>query len=43
MTEVTSDTHPEYFYDGAPLKNFNPNNGLFTAKDFSEIVLEDGS
>ena len=43
MTAVTEGTHPQYFYEGSPLNGFNPNNGLLTAKDYSEIVLTDNS
>ena len=41
MTALTSDTHPEYFYEGSPLNSFVMNDSIFTAKDFSEIVLID--
>ena len=43
MAPVTKDTHPEYFYEGSPINSFDPNNGLLTANDYSEIVLTDNS
>ena len=39
MTDVSRETHPEYFYEGSSLTNIKDTNGLYTAKDFSDIVL----
>ena len=43
LTNVSNETHPEYFYDGSLLTNLVNTNGYYTAKDFSDIVLQDNT
>ena len=39
LTNANRVTHPEYFRPGNPFANLVDTSGLFTAKDFSEVVL----
>ena len=39
LTSVGKDTHPDYFYEGSSLNFLNDTSGIYTAKDFSEIIL----
>ena len=43
LTSLSKDTHPEYFFEGSLLNNFYETNGFYTAKNFSEIVLQDNA
>ena len=38
---MNKEAFPEYFYQGSPMNNLNDLSGIYTAKDFKEIVLKE--
>ena len=39
LTSISKESNPEYFYKNSPLESLDDTRGMYTAKDFSEIVL----
>ena len=40
---ISRETNPEYFYEGASFNQLEDSSGFQTAKEFSDVVLQDNA
>ena len=43
LISISRETNPEYFYEGSAFNQMKDSTGFLTAKDFSDIVLQDNA